>query len=664
MKNKLKNPISFYRYVLFSLFVLTSLACYQISQVANERKLLVTSTNWNYFIIVLLGMSFFFLVLWLVSFKTKLTKLTVATIQKKSLLLNQWICLLIIVIIVTFYVTFFIVNNTYSEFFNDFFPRLLFLWFCSLLILYFLENYLAKLKIIIHPIILLALILLCLVFFEEIAIGLTKVTNNPFSLSWSETSHLYYSSTVFAWKIYDTSVPMYSFDQTRYLLQCLPFIFSGLPIWIHRFWQFLLTVGFPILFMFFLSKRIQIENGLKRQFFLVWGYVWLSQIYIYYHLIACMLMIVIFYSNKQWKRNILVVCIASVWAGFSRVNWIPAPGLLASLFYLLESKYEPKSGLIEYIKKPFLYFAIGMVTGLSAQYVYILISGYQDSAPFMTVFRSFMLWYRLLPNASFIPGILPGILIISGFLIIYAIRKFFLNPEINALRRIGVLFIVFVFFIGGLVVSVKIGGGNNLHNLDVFALFLLIIVSYIFMGKISPDKKLEKIHHDLSQWLWIGIVIIPILWSLFFSDQPYISSKNGVDPDSAIKIINETIDTYAKNRKVLFISQRHLLAFRYIQDVPVIPDFEQEILIDMAMSGDRQRLQSFYQKLRNYEYEIIVVNPLNTNIVGLDSFLAEENNLWVQGVSKLILNRYQPIVSFPEYGLEMLIPKIANQSSN
>ena len=164
--------------------------------------------------------------------------------------------------------------------------------------------------------------------------------------------------------------------------------------------------------------------------------------------------------------------------------------------------------------------------------------------------------------------------------------------------------------------------------------------------------------------LWIGIVIIPIIWSLFFPDQPYISSKNGVDPDSAIKIVNETIDTYAKNRKVLFISQRHLLAFGYIQDVPVIPDFEQEILIDMAMSGDRQRLQSFYQKLRDYEYEIIVVNPLNTNIVGLDSFLAEENNLWVQGVSKLILNRYQPIVSFPEYGLEMLIPKNANQSAN
>ena len=586
----------------------------------------------------------------------------VACIEKKSLLLNNWICLFIIAIVATFFATFFIVNNTYSAFFNGFFPHLLLLWVCSLLILYFLTVYLLKTGRTQNLTSFLFLILLSLVSLEVIAINMAGINNWPFSLSWSETSHLYYSSTIFAREIYGFSVPMSPYHETRYLMQSLPFLFSGIPIWVHRFWQFLLTIGFPIIFMFSLLKRVRIEPGLKSALFIVWGFLWLLQIYIFYNLILCALLIVCFYSNDHWKRNILVICVASAWAGFSRPNWIPVPGLMAALFYLLETRYKTTSGLIEYVKKPLLYFISGVAVGLLAQFIYILISGYQNSAPQTTVFRSPMLWYRLLPNATFILGILPGILLISLFLIIYVISKFFINQDINIFRRIGVVLIVVAFFLGGLVVSVKIGGGNNLHNMDAYAMFVLIIASYIFSGKISLDKKSTITSHDNKQWLLIGILIVPIVWALFFPAQVNTSSQ--VDSDSVLKTVNEIIDTYAKNRKVLFISQRQLLFLGYVKNVPLIPDFEQESLIDMTMAGPRGRLEDFYQKLRDHAFEIIVVNPINTNIVGLDSSFAEENNLWVQGVSRLILNQYQPLVSFPEYGLEMLIPKTANQSVN
>ena len=80
---------------------------------------------------------------------------------------------------------------------------------------------------------------------------------------------------------------------------------------------------------------------------------------------------------------------------------------------------------------------------------------------------SSLLWMRLLPSPAFPLGILPGIILIS--LPLWLGLWFALRGRLNHLHPIRLIvlgLILAVLFIGCLVVSVKIGGGADLHDLD------------------------------------------------------------------------------------------------------------------------------------------------------------------------------------------------------
>jgi len=441
-------------------------------------------------------------------------------------------------------------------------------------------------------------------------------------------------------------------------MQSIPFLFSNLPIWVHRAWQVFLNVSVVLVFILSLQKRLNIKNRLIQLIFLTFNYLWLSQIYIYYHLIIIALVIIAFYSNGNWKRNLPIIFFSSVWAGFSRINWIPVPGLLAAFLYFLETKYDSRKKILTYIHQPLLYSLIGIVTGLIAQIIYIFISGNNSIRTHTAIFRSSLLWYRLFPNSTFVLGILPGILIISGFIIFFVIRYFFLQGEVAWNRKLFIAIILITFFVGGLVVSVKIGGGNNLHNMDAFIVFLLVLACYVYFDNINVDNVINYQRKlKFPRFILIGIVVTPILWSLFFTSQPSVTKMNESGAEEVIRKMNRVIETYSPNRKILFISQRQLVTFNYLKNIEMVPDFEQELLMEMVMSHDKERLDKFYEQLINHTYEIIITYPLNTKLVGYESSFSEENNLWVNGVSRRIYNRYQTIALFPDYGIEMLIPK-------
>ncbi len=54
----------------------------------------------------------------------------------------------------------------------------------------------------------------------------------------------------------------------------------------------------------------------------------------------------------------------------------------------------------------------------------------------------------------------------------------------HPLRILALVGIIGVFLGGGLIVSLKIGGGSNLHNLDAALFFVLVIGLFIWAGKI------------------------------------------------------------------------------------------------------------------------------------------------------------------------------------
>ncbi|MCK7481599.1 MAG: hypothetical protein M0C28_33795 [Candidatus Moduliflexus flocculans] len=57
---------------------------------------------------------------------------------------------------------------------------------------------------------------------------------------------------------------------------------------------------------------------------------------VYYHLEVMVILPLLFVSVKKPWQTLLVVIIASLWAGISRVNWFPMPAMIAIAIYLLE----------------------------------------------------------------------------------------------------------------------------------------------------------------------------------------------------------------------------------------------------------------------------------------------------------------------------------------
>jgi hypothetical protein len=80
------------------------------------------------------------------------------------------------------------------------------------------------------------------------------------------------------------------------------------------------------------------------------------------------------------------------------------------------------------------------------------------------------------------------------------------------LRLILILGALLVLFLGGLVVSLKIGGGANVHNMDAYFSLLLIVFAYLIFARYRPE------HGGAAQpvalhWLVIVLLLINPVWS-------------------------------------------------------------------------------------------------------------------------------------------------------
>jgi uncharacterized membrane protein YhaH (DUF805 family) len=57
------------------------------------------------------------------------------------------------------------------------------------------------------------------------------------------------------------------------------------------------------------------------------------------------------------------------------------------------------------------------------------------------------------------------------------------------LSRLSWLFLLaelLILFVGGLLVSMKIGGGADIHNMDAYAVLLLVITAYLL--RFNPNQ--------------------------------------------------------------------------------------------------------------------------------------------------------------------------------
>jgi hypothetical protein len=455
----------------------------------------------------------------------------------------------------------------------------------------------------------------------------------------------------------------------------------------------------PLITGYVLARRLDISDRVQRWMVIAAVFLYLGIGPVYYHLLVPVVLILWGFhslpahSNRlRFAVSLLVVLLASAWAGISRINWFPVPGSLAVTLILLEEPLLMGASTDQvlkgrgkfptatwravgwYILRLAGWFLAGTATAFGAQVLYIFWSG-NRAEQFATSFSSSLLWHRLLPNATYPPGILPAILVVSLPLALVALGRLVERHserlswlDYHPLRLVGLAGVLGVFFAGGVIVSLKIGGGSNLHNLDAYMVILLVVASHFLFKRAKPDREpaseapggepepdKSSVPSRMINW---GLVLALLIASVYTLDarppaaappDPQVLSQN-------LEVIAKAaLDARQKGGEVLFLSNRQLLTFHNI-DVPLVSDYERVFLMEVAMAGDPVSLGRFYDDLRNQRYALIVSEPLSKEEKDGRVNFGIENNAWVKNVSRYILCYYEPTQTLKEVQVQLLAP--------
>jgi hypothetical protein len=490
---------------------------------------------------------------------------------------------------------------------------------------------------------------------HRIAMEFPEITNYPFALGWSETTRFYLASLFVSKEVYGQPLALPIINPSLHILLVPPYWFDA-PLWFHRFWQIAVRYILLGLTAWALVKLFPLRKRSDRFIFWLWVYLYLFQGPLYFQLALATLVVLWGYRTRQPLWTWIAILAASAWSGLSRINWFPVPASIAAMLYLLEVPYE-RGKFWKYVFPPAMWIVAGIATAALAQQIYILISGVPDPSAFYTSLVSDFLWYRLLPNETYSYGVLPGILLVSlplVLVIIYALRRRWTDwhPVRLSLIFLGLL----AYFVVGLIVSAKIGGGGDLHNMDAYMILLLIVASYLFFGRYTPQLKPQAVPVSVPWSVLMLLVAVPVWFSAQISAR--FKSYDHASAASALGDLQARVDVAnEQNREVLFISQRQMISMHMLEGVNLIPAYEREELMEMAMSDQENYLDAFRADVQNQRFALIVVDPLKFKLLGSNYSMGEENNAWARRVIKPILCNYEVAVSYPEFQLALYIPQ-------
>ena len=495
-------------------------------------------------------------------------------------------------------------------------------------------------------------------FTSFLALSSLFVINYPFSLSWSEGNRFYDYSLVFGQSLYNYQGHIVNpyISPGRYGLWGVLFLWQGLPIGIHRLWNLVLQTVPVVIFSALLTRKLTPPT--LRYGVLIWVTIFLTMLAPLHppFVIASAIAILFAFDPSLWKRGISLA-LASYYAGLSRWTWAFAPTAIGVLVELM-LYYPKRTGPFWRRALPLILLAsISLVAGLiPSQDEYLSVAQGESTATGQP-----LLWYRLLPNNTLGPGVLflalkytlPLLIILAWWM---ASRRW----RLDWVQKIALWGALIGFFGIGLVISTKIGGGGDLHNLDMFLITALVLV---VLGLMSFDIGSAKM-----QWpAWaVGLVLYLIFWVTYpftplssGSDyHPFLELPKQDQVSDALSMTQNEVANYAQSGEVLFMDDRQLLVFGYIPAIPFIPEYEKKYMMDQAMASNAVYFQPYYHDLANKRFALIVTEPLKTRRrEDLGGPFSEENDAWVLWVSNPTLCFYEPIYTSTEVNVQLLVPK-------
>ena len=560
-----------------------------------------------------------------------------------------------------------------------------------------------------------------------IAVPFMNVTDYPFSLGWSEGNRLWDYSVMFGRSLYNyppgENIPVL-LDAGRQLVGGLPFLIDGISIEIERSW-IALTVILPYLILGLAVFRFDNRDWKVWVLAGLWVLLFLKQGPIHPPLVLIAAMVALAWRGSLWYAIPLTIG-AGYFAQTGRFTWTYAPSIWILLLELASASFLDR-------KIARRIWARSITLGLSGLVGGILLSGLLNSfalanpplsnvqaaptpvamaptaaattqpavaitpTPIPTVVAEEganpayidriirgvttqpLLWYRLLPNATYGSGILTGLLIAALPLIILliylaAVKKW----TLNSLQALVILGALSAFLIVGLIVSTKIGGGGDLHNLDMFLIGLMFTAVIAWQN--GGREWLRQI--DASP-IWIKLILVllfaipgfqplqamrsysfpeAVSWLRVLTDAPI---KSTLEMLPAKKVSAAALDVIqaevalarSQGGEVLFMDQRQLLTFGYITDVPLVPQYEKKMLMNEALSSNTPYFQPFYADLAAHRFALIISDPLRTPIKDSSYQFGEENNAWVTWVSNPVLCYYEEKDTLKQVNVQLLVPK-------
>ncbi len=486
-----------------------------------------------------------------------------------------------------------------------------------------------------------------------------NVTNYPFTLWWSETSRYYLGSTFFAERLYGEAVPWSFRDLTRYLMQSAPFLIPSSSLWLSRLWQVILrfTMGYFTGMIF--ARKLKLSPGFSFWVFTGWAGLYFFQGPVFYNLIVIVMLAVWLVDEKRFWKTLLVVVGVSIYAGFSRINWVPMPGLIAAAYYFLRRPIGGRDlrSVARYLVVPVLWVAVGAAAGLGAQNFWAANSGNPPEIYYAS-FTSYLLWKRLFPNPSYALGILPHILLVTAPLLVFlglGIVKW--RTKWHFIRILALVGMVAALGAGGLLVSIKIGGGTNLHNMDVYFVMLLIVALDLYFGFAAGEEG-QPIKVEMPLWLKAAVLAMPVLFVITYTGQGFLQWDRQAAQQDLVKIQKYVDQATADGGEVLFITQRHLITFGYIQNVELVHAHEKILLQEMAMSQNETYLKNFGAEMAAQKYALILMDHLPSVWKDPETVsLAMENNVVLNELVPLFTCAYQEEDRLVDGSLDILLPK-------
>lgn len=481
-----------------------------------------------------------------------------------------------------------------------------------------------------------------------VASYLSRVTDFPMALGWSEGNRLYDYSLIFGKSLYQYSGelnPNY-FSPGRYGLWGLPFLIPGLPIEIHRLWNaFLYCV--PGVFLGWLLVR-DVKNVYWKAAGALGMQLFLNQGPVYPSLTIALILPALFIKSKiGWRMA--AILLASYYAGISRFTWVLVIGAWAGLLDLFLHYPHRQGSWIKRLLPTAGIILLGVIPGMAVSWPEI----FKTQADVIS--SQALLWYRLMPNSTYSLGVLPGLLIAVSFMVFFlAYLGVTKKWKLDIWQLLAVMAVLVGFLVSGLVSSSKIGGGSNLHNMDMFMVSLALL---LILAMTYPQQ--YKKNRFFKSSFWTGIFVISMIipaWSAMWGGSPLVVPDDAAN-QKVIAEVQQAIEAAKPDGEILFIDQRQLLTFGNIQNVELIPEYEKKYMMDQAMAGNASYFESFYQDLREKRFSLIINETQKVRYQSSKDDFNEENNAWVKWVAEPFLEYYQPLVTYKDYGFTLYIPK-------